>query len=32
MVIASGCGHFIQMDDPAFVAQEFVNMLARLDW
>ncbi len=32
VVIARGCGHFIQKDDPAFVAEEIVNIMERLRW
>jgi pimeloyl-ACP methyl ester carboxylesterase len=32
VVIAKGCGHFIQMDKPAFVAEEIVKMLEKLGW
>lgn len=32
VVIAKGCGHFIQMDDPSFVAEEVVKMLSKLGW
>ncbi|KAK8214282.1 Alpha/beta hydrolase fold-1 [Phyllosticta capitalensis] len=30
-VIASNCGHFIQQDDPAFVARELCELLDRLE-
>lgn len=30
VVIARGCGHFIQQDDPAFVAGEILKMLKRI--
>ncbi|KAI9719606.1 MAG: hypothetical protein M1812_003377 [Candelaria pacifica] len=30
-VIAKGCGHFIQKDDPGFVAAEICEMLSRLE-
>lgn len=29
-IIAKGCSHFIQRDDPEFVAKEVYDMLARL--
>lgn len=29
--IAKGCGHFIQMDDPDFVAREIEIILEKLD-
>lgn len=32
VVIAKGCGHFIQKDDSEFVAREVVCMLERLGW
>jgi pimeloyl-ACP methyl ester carboxylesterase len=32
VVIANGCGHFIQKDDPAFVAGEIEDMIKRLEW
>jgi pimeloyl-ACP methyl ester carboxylesterase len=32
VVIAKGCGHFIQTDDPAFVATEILRMLGNLGW
>lgn len=30
-IIARGCGHFIQRDDPDFVAMQIFGMLDRLD-
>ncbi|TVY81950.1 hypothetical protein LSUE1_G002606 [Lachnellula suecica] len=30
VIIAPGCGHFIQLDDPAFVAREIMTMLQTL--
>jgi pimeloyl-ACP methyl ester carboxylesterase len=30
-IIAEGCGHFIQKDDPDFVAREIGALLDRLD-
>ncbi|CAD0084939.1 unnamed protein product, partial [Aureobasidium vineae] len=30
-IIAKGCGHFIQRDDPAFVATEVCDLLQRLE-
>lgn len=30
-LVARGCGHFIQRDDPGFVAAEVVTLLERLD-
>jgi hypothetical protein len=32
VVIATGCGHFIQVDDPSFVAKQATKMLERLGW
>ncbi|KAL3421641.1 hypothetical protein PVAG01_05797 [Phlyctema vagabunda] len=32
VVIATGCGHFIQVDDAAFVAQLVGRMMQRLGW
>jgi pimeloyl-ACP methyl ester carboxylesterase len=32
VVIAKGCGHFIQVDDPVFVAEEIEKMVGRLGW
>lgn len=32
VVIASGCGHFIQKDGPNFVAKEVMEMLEKLKW
>lgn len=32
VVIARGCGHFIQKNDPAFTAEQIVHMLKRLGW
>ena len=32
VLIAKGCGHFIQKDDPSFVATEVKNMIERLGW
>jgi len=32
VVIANGCGHFIQKDDPGFVKDVIVGMLGRLGW
>jgi hypothetical protein len=32
VLIAKGCGHFIQMDDPSFVAGEIGKMIGRLEW
>lgn len=29
-VVAEGCGHFVQRDDPKFVANEIFEMLKRL--
>ena len=29
-VIAKGCGHFIQTDDPAFVVAQICDMLERI--
>ncbi|CAG8954948.1 hypothetical protein HYFRA_00008637 [Hymenoscyphus fraxineus] len=31
-IIAKGCGHFIQEDDPGFVAEEVWGLMARLGW
>ena len=30
-IIATGCGHFIQRDDPEFVVQQVLRMLKDLD-
>lgn len=30
-IIAKGCGHFIQRDDPVFVATEICDMLQRME-
>jgi hypothetical protein len=30
-IIAKGCGHFIQRDDPEFVATEIYDMLQRME-
>ena len=30
-IVAKGCGHFIQRDDPQFVAREICEMLERLE-
>ncbi|KAH7369929.1 Alpha/Beta hydrolase protein [Rhexocercosporidium sp. MPI-PUGE-AT-0058] len=32
VVIAKGCGHFIQKDSPEFVAQEISDMIKELGW
>ncbi|KAH8661428.1 Alpha/Beta hydrolase protein [Tricladium varicosporioides] len=32
VVIAKGCGHFIQNDDPQFVADEIKKMVTKLAW
>jgi pimeloyl-ACP methyl ester carboxylesterase len=32
VVIAKGCGHFIQVDDPKFVADEILKMIERVGW
>ncbi|KAL2072314.1 hypothetical protein VTL71DRAFT_11657 [Oculimacula yallundae] len=32
VVIAKGCGHFIQKDDPGFVAQVISGMIKELSW
>jgi pimeloyl-ACP methyl ester carboxylesterase len=32
VLIAQGCGHFIQVDDPGFVAGEVVKMIERVGW
>jgi len=32
VVIANGCGHFIQKDDPSFVAKEIESMIEKLGW
>ncbi|KAH7395710.1 hypothetical protein BKA64DRAFT_66606 [Cadophora sp. MPI-SDFR-AT-0126] len=32
VVIAKGCGHFIQRDDPAFVAKQISSMAKELGW
>jgi hypothetical protein len=32
VVIAKGCGHFIQKDDPSFVAKEVESMIVKLGW
>ena len=32
VVIAKGCGHFIQTDNPSFVAEEVTKMLRKLSW
>jgi pimeloyl-ACP methyl ester carboxylesterase len=32
VTIAKGCGHFIQIDDPSFVAKEISKMLEKLSW
>ncbi|CAG8982461.1 hypothetical protein HYALB_00009955 [Hymenoscyphus albidus] len=31
-IIAKGCGHFIQEDDPGFVAEEVLGLMGRLGW
>lgn len=30
-IIAEGCGHFVQRDDPKFVAKEICEMLQKLN-
>jgi hypothetical protein len=32
VVIAKGCGHFIQKDDPRIVAKEVQSMIEKLGW
>ena len=32
VVIAEGCGHFIQKDDPSFVAKVVGSMIDKLGW
>jgi pimeloyl-ACP methyl ester carboxylesterase len=32
VVIAKGCGHYIQVDDPKFVAKEIIKMIERVGW
>ncbi|KUJ14717.1 uncharacterized protein LY89DRAFT_120136 [Mollisia scopiformis] len=32
VIIANGCGHFIQKDDPIFVADTIMNMIKALEW
>jgi hypothetical protein len=32
VVIAEGCGHFIQKDDPSFVAKVVGKMIEKLGW
>jgi hypothetical protein len=32
VVIAKGCGHFIQKDDPSFVATEVAKLMEKLRW
>jgi hypothetical protein len=32
VVVAKGCGHFIQKDNSGFVAELVVDMLGRLGW
>ncbi|KAG9233755.1 Alpha/Beta hydrolase protein [Amylocarpus encephaloides] len=32
VVIAEGCGHFIQMDNPEFVAEGILKMMGKLGW
>ncbi|PVH75999.1 hypothetical protein DL98DRAFT_562158 [Cadophora sp. DSE1049] len=32
VVIARGCGHFIQKDDPEFVAKQISSMVKELEW
>jgi len=31
-VIAKGCGHFIQKDDPSFVAKEVTELIEKIGW
>ncbi len=32
VVIGKGCGHFIQKDDPSFVATEVTKLMEKLRW
>jgi hypothetical protein len=32
VIIAEGCGHFIQKDNPKFVASEVGSMIGKLKW
>jgi hypothetical protein len=32
VIIAQGCGHFIQKDNPKFVASEVGSMIWKLEW
>ena len=32
VVIAKGCGHFVQFDDPKFVGEEVVRMIGKVGW